>query len=91
MEYDLRQDSMSVLLSASRHLVFISHHYYASTLQFTCTSTSIATISARYAYAMGLLLWPSACMLCTLLQYYDHPSTNILSGCGGLDHDPHHL
>jgi len=22
---------------------------------------------------------------------YLHPPTNILSGCGGLDHDPHHL
>jgi len=58
---------MGCVAATSRHprLILLLLHMLA--LYSELQSTSIQTNSTRYAYAMGLLLWPAACMLCVLL------------------------
>jgi len=72
-------DTSSALLSLFwvRILVFFYYHY-ASTPAAHCTSTNIATNSTRDAYAVVLMLSPSACILCVLLlslylSVHQHP------------------
>ena len=78
---------VSVLLTS---LVALTPSSASSTTTITmlalcspCTSTSIATTSTCDAYAVGLLMWPSACMLYVLLLSLcsrSHPAQNTCSG-----------
>jgi len=90
---------VSVLLSALGTLVL---YYYCTQHRRTvyhCEVWCYEVITTSHHHESYCSRWAAVLFLgfvllihlLPLLYYYIYPSTNILSGCGGLDPDPHHL